>query len=208
MLSDTKKVLPGEKLVSTDEYKPGNYTYVNAGWICPTTIGIVSIENDVLNIIPEKELGLLKVGCVCLLKVTRIKLNQVSGSIVLVENNNSPDSLQSMPIGEIIDLYQNQTSLASLGFANGLIRREDIRLTEVDTLDLNSCFQPGDYVLTRVVSLGDDRTYLLSTAENKLGVIWAKSRESGCYMIPKSWTEMICPASGLIENRKCAKLSL
>jgi len=63
-------------------------------------------------------------------------------------------------------------------------------------------------VLTRVVSLGDSREYMLSTAENMLGVIWAKNKDSGCFMLPKSWTEMICPGSGRVESRKCARLEV
>ncbi len=40
---------------------------------------------------------------------------------------------------------------------------------------LPQCFRPGDIVRASVVSLGDARSYYLSTAQNELGVVYAKS---------------------------------
>ena len=40
---------------------------------------------------------------------------------------------------------------------------------------LSECFRPGDIVRASVLSLGDARSYYLSTAENELGVVYAKS---------------------------------
>ena len=40
---------------------------------------------------------------------------------------------------------------------------------------LSQCFRPGDVVRASVLSLGDARSYYLSTAENELGVVYAKS---------------------------------
>ena len=42
-------------------------------------------------------------------------------------------------------------------------------------VDLYSCFWPGDIVRAEVLSAGDARSYLLTTAKNELGVIFAKS---------------------------------
>ena len=43
-------------------------------------------------------------------------------------------------------------------------------------------FRPGDLVRAQVVSLGDSRSYFLSTAGNDCGVVYAKSTsgESSC----------------------------
>jgi hypothetical protein len=38
-----------------------------------------------------------------------------------------------------------------------------------------SCFRPGDLVRAEVISLGDARSYYLSTAKNSLGVVSAKT---------------------------------
>jgi exosome complex component CSL4 len=54
------------------------------------------------------------------------------------------------------------------------------------------------------ISLGDARSYFVTTARNDLGVIFATS-EGGATMEPVSWQEMRCPKTGRIEKRKCAK---
>lgn len=41
------------------------------------------------------------------------------------------------------------------------------------------CFRPGDIVLAEVLSLGDARSYFLTTAKNELGVVHAKSLAGG-----------------------------
>ena len=88
----------------------------------------------------------------------------------------------------------------------GQIRKEDVRATEKDRVEMYRCFRPGDIVLARVVSLGDAGAgYLLTTAENELGVVIAKS-ETGSVMVPVSWTEMQCPTTYNKEWRKVAKV--
>ena len=80
-------------------------------------------------------------------------------------------------------------------------------------------FRPGDIVLAKVVgpcfmvidgqiSLGDARSYLLSTAENELGVVSAVSvagkrhsslqfLHTGFPLVPISWCEMQCQQTGM-----------
>ena len=60
----------------------------------------------------------------------------------------------------------------------GTIRKEDIRATEKDRVEIYKSFRPGDIVLARVAAL-HTQSYLLSTAENELGVIFAKSELGG-----------------------------
>ncbi|KAK0523720.1 hypothetical protein OC835_001926 [Tilletia horrida] len=57
----------------------------------------------------------------------------------------------------------------------GVIRAQDVRATEKDKVRLAECFRVGDIVRASVISLGDARSYFLSTAENRLGVIYAIS---------------------------------
>ena len=57
----------------------------------------------------------------------------------------------------------------------GTLRKEDIRATEKDKVEIYKSFRPGDIVQARVSSLGDSQSYFLSTAENELGVIFAMS---------------------------------
>lgn len=71
-------------------------------------------------------------------------------------------------------------------------------------MKIYNSFRPGDIVKADVISLGDARSYVLSTAKNELGVIFATS-VAGVPMIPISWQEMQCPKTKTIELRKCAK---
>lgn len=57
----------------------------------------------------------------------------------------------------------------------GTIRKEDVRATEKDRVEIYKCFRPGDIVVAKVMSLGDALSYQLSTADNSLGVVFAKS---------------------------------
>ncbi|KAK7694865.1 hypothetical protein QCA50_002053 [Cerrena zonata] len=86
----------------------------------------------------------------------------------------------------------------------GVIRVQDVRATEKDKVKIADCFRGGDVVKGIVISLGDARSYYVTTARNDLGVIFATS-EAGSTMEPVSWQEMRCPKTGHIEKRKCAK---
>eukprot|EP00897_Mesotaenium_endlicherianum_P008388 jgi/Mesen1/7578/ME000392S06845 len=94
---------------------------------------------------------------------------------------------------------------AASGHFSGIIRQQDVRATEIDKVDLYLCFRPGDLVRAEVLSLGDARSYYLSTAKNELGVVYAKSI-TGSAMVAVSWQEMQCLVSGQKEPRKVAKL--
>ncbi|KAJ7973572.1 exosome complex component CSL4 [Quillaja saponaria] len=87
----------------------------------------------------------------------------------------------------------------------GIIWQQDVRATEIEKVDMHLSFHPGDIVRALVLSLGDARAYYLSTAKNELGVVSAEST-AGATMVPISWTEMHCPVTGQIEQRKVAKV--
>ncbi|KPP75789.1 exosome complex component CSL4-like, partial [Scleropages formosus] len=87
----------------------------------------------------------------------------------------------------------------------GTIRKEDVRATEKDKVEMYKSFRPGDIVLAKI-SLGDVQSnYLLTTAENELGVVVAHN-EAGIQMIPISWCEMQCPHTHVKEFRKVARV--
>jgi len=89
---------------------------------------------------------------------------------------------------------------------SGVIRAQDVRATEVDKVDIYDCFVPSDVVRARVLSLGDSRSYYLTTAENALGVVRARSPFTGEAMTPVSWEEMECPSTKQRQKRKVAKV--
>ena len=62
------------------------------------------------------------------------------------------------------------------GEYQGLVRVQDVRSTEKDKIKIGECFGVGDIVKAVVISLGDSRSYYLSTARNDLGVIFATSQ--------------------------------
>ncbi|CAL1526268.1 unnamed protein product [Lymnaea stagnalis] len=87
----------------------------------------------------------------------------------------------------------------------GLVRKEDVRATEKDRVEMYRCFRPGDIIIARVLSLGDAQSYILGTAENELGVAIGMS-EAGVSMVPVSWCKMQCPKTLNEEFRKVAKV--
>ena len=89
---------------------------------------------------------------------------------------------------------------------SGVIRLQDVRATEIDGVRLPESFRPGDLVRAEVLSLGDARSYFLTTAKNELGVVHAKSLAAGQPMTALSWQEMQCPVTGSIERRKVARV--
>lgn len=95
-------------------------------------------------------------------------------------------------------------------FYRGLIRREDVRATDKDRIEMYKCFRPGDIILARVMPQVELNCYQLTTAENELGVVVAMAKEvsnsCGTSMVPVSWSEMQCPKSLIKEPRKVAKI--
>uniref|UniRef100_K7G4H7 Exosome component 1 n=1 Tax=Pelodiscus sinensis TaxID=13735 RepID=K7G4H7_PELSI len=101
-------------------------------------------------------------------------------------------------------LYIGSTPLKST--FRGTIRREDSTSCAPCQVEVYKSFRPGDIVLAKVISLGDMQSnYLLSTAENELGVVVAHS-EAVAQMVPISWCEMQCPKTHSKELRKVARV--
>jgi exosome complex component CSL4 len=84
-------------------------------------------------------------------------------------------------------------------------RREDVRALDIDSVEIFKSFRPGDIIRASVISLGDAKSYYLSTAQNELGVVLAHS-SGGHTMIPLNWLQMQCPITKTIEFRKVAKI--
>uniref|UniRef100_K7G4I2 Exosome component 1 n=1 Tax=Pelodiscus sinensis TaxID=13735 RepID=K7G4I2_PELSI len=101
-------------------------------------------------------------------------------------------------------LYIGSTPLKST--FRGTIRGLTSRAHPRGQVEVYKSFRPGDIVLAKVISLGDMQSnYLLSTAENELGVVVAHS-EAVAQMVPISWCEMQCPKTHSKELRKVARV--
>lgn len=167
---------------------------------------------------------------IVLVRITKINPRQAFAEILSVETHgniikdsglgsNGELAHQSIAAGGGSQNLSSHTTIASsqstainaqaidLGETfKGVIRSQDVRLTERDKVKIIECFKPGDIVRAVVISLGDGSNYYLSTARDDLGVIFAKSEGgSGGLMYPLDWQHMICEQTGIIEKRKCAK---
>ena len=94
--------------------------------------------------------------------------------------------------------------------AEGCVRRADIKALSSDAtpsaeaFKLVQAFRPGDWIVARLLSMGDARRYFLSTAEATLGVIHATSA-SGATLVAVSHDTMQDPVTKIKEARKCAR---
>jgi exosome complex component CSL4 len=86
---------------------------------------------------------------------------------------------------------------------SGIIRKENVRTGEVDSVRMEEAFAPGDLVQAAVASLGDSRSYFLTTAAAELGVVAAKG-EAGETLTAVSYDKM-ADGAGNTEKRKVAR---
>ncbi|KAI8589340.1 Exosome complex component CSL4 [Geranomyces variabilis] len=181
-------VTPGQRLANAGEYQASSGTYIKDDFIYASVVGRSQVTPSPTPDRPP------------LLTVTRQKKASaipevssiVTGKIIRVNPRFATMSIMVVGAAPCRENFQ------------GIIRVQDVRATERDKVQIYRSFRPGDIVRAEVVSLGDARSYYLSTAENELGVIFAQS-VAGHTMIPISWEQMICPKTKVMEYRKCAK---
>ncbi|KAI7881410.1 hypothetical protein K492DRAFT_146212 [Lichtheimia hyalospora FSU 10163] len=184
---DNTVVTPGQRLGYAGDYIAGPGIYERDGLLYASVVGVRSVNDDnngnlpTMTVSREKEQSAVpEVGSIITGKVIRVAPHQAVIAIMVV--GDSPCKEDFM----------------------GAIRTQDVRAVEKDKVKIYNSFRPGDIVRAEVISLGDARSYYLSTAKNELGVIFATS-VAGATMIPISWQEMQCPITKAIEYRKCAK---
>ncbi|CAO3644708.1 unnamed protein product [Mucor fragilis] len=187
MAKKQESVTPGQRLGYAADYQQGAGTYERDGLLYASVVGqryIDPAKDDqlpVMRVSREKEQSAVpEVGSVITGKVVRVSPHQAVIAIMVVGD---------IPCKE--DFM-------------GVIRTQDVRAAEKDKVKIYNSFRPGDIIKAEVISLGDARSYILSTAKNELGVIFATS-VAGATMVPISWQEMQCPKTKAIELRKCAK---
>jgi len=175
--------LPGQPIFAASDggKEAGDGTYLAQGFVRASLVGAVKFDAKAVSI-SKVRWQPPKPGSVVLGSITRLFPLQAMLSITIVDGI-------PLPYGEEF---------------TGVIRTQDIRATEKDKVKIHECFRGGDVVKGIVLSLGDSRSYFISTARNDLGVIFATS-EAGATMDPVSWQEMRCPQTGKFEKRKCAK---
>ncbi|KAG9292998.1 hypothetical protein G9A89_016360 [Geosiphon pyriformis] len=183
-------VTPGQRIGIAQDFISGPGTYVRGNYIYASLVGQKLIEASsngklpTLSVIREKQRwDVPQVNSIITGKVIRITPKEAVVSIMVVGQSPCKEDFQ------------------------GIIRIQDIRATEKDKTKIYDSYRPGDIVRAEVISLGDSRSYYLSTAKNELGVIYAQS-VAGITMVPVSWQEMQCPKTKAIEYRKFYNLSV
>ncbi|KAL3271460.1 hypothetical protein HHI36_021946 [Cryptolaemus montrouzieri] len=187
---DTNNLLvcyPGQRLSLCDKvYNSGQGTYERQGYIYSNLAGLVDVvEKDGIKIIEVHSPGVQTIV-------------PAQGDIVTAQVSIITQQFCKCYIKCIGDKVLSRHFRA-------ILRREDIRATEKDKIDIYRSFRPGDIILARVLPITEAHTYQLSTAENELGVVIAHS-EHGHPMVPISWTEMQCTKTYAKEPRKVAKV--
>lgn len=89
---------------------------------------------------------------------------------------------------------------------SGLIRKENVRAHDIDRVKMQECYRPGDVLVAQVISLGDRRSYFLSTTGEGEGVVYAMG-DAGQPLLPLSTTMMQCPVTRVKHPRKCARIT-
>lgn len=179
--------VPGQRLCLADtDHIPGSGTYERHGYIYSSLAGVVNMIKDekssIIEVHSSNDQSIVPVpGDIVTAKVTIVNQRFLKCIIKCIG-----DTVLSRPY-------------------RAILRKEDVRATEKDKVEMYKCFRPADIILARVLPMTDAHCYQISTAENELGVVIAHS-EAGIPMIPVSWTEMQCPKTYVKEPRKVAKV--
>eukprot|EP00535_Pseudo-nitzschia_heimii_P002944 CAMPEP_0197186974 /NCGR_PEP_ID=MMETSP1423-20130617/14968_1 /TAXON_ID=476441 /ORGANISM="Pseudo-nitzschia heimii, Strain UNC1101" /LENGTH=224 /DNA_ID=CAMNT_0042638425 /DNA_START=34 /DNA_END=708 /DNA_ORIENTATION=- len=204
-------VVPGDRLGTIRQSRPGIGTYVKGGHIYACLLGNLTLD-------PVEDINDGKIE-----KGSSDTVAEKPNHVCSIRSSKQPATSQVLKVGQKvvgrISRITPQNALVEIRVAEGVgpirtpyyegaIRLEDIRSFSSGTNDesvavLADCFRPGDLVACRVISMGDARRYFLSTAETELGVV--RAERNGIPMVPVSWKEMECPETGVREPRKCAK---
>ena len=159
-------IIPGDRLVSvSDNIVAGEGTYVHGNHITSSMYGK---RQDISS-------GNITTVTVVNHRGQRIILPEVN-DVVLCKVIRIADAYAKVQIFCVREQVLRRT-------VEGMIQKQDVREKEIDLINISDSFLPGDIVKCKVISLGDKRSYLLSTAEDELGVIQATSESTGNAMV-------------------------
>lgn len=175
--TSTRIVIPGDLVCSKDDGKTGKGVYAyQKQEIRASVVGhIVSEKKEKtgveetgedagksskprINVLPPQHKRLAKeyvvnVGDVIYGRVVRTNYNQAYVDVLCIGDTELPFPLK------------------------GVIRREDIRETEIDKVVVHEFFRSLDIVRASVISLGDSKYYFLTTAKPDLGVVLPRGKD-------------------------------
>jgi exosome complex component CSL4 len=224
-------VLPGHVLGPVEKFSPGPGTHVYNNTVIASIIGRPVVYRNVSSLSnkPQTTISLERptpfrarttpllpsVGAPVLAKVTRLTRLQAICEIVVVGGSTAASTaVTGTATGSLTPVSKTkpQTSsakpfqpmLPTQSPFRGILRAQDVRVTEKDKVKLAELFRVGDIIRAVVVSLGDQGGYFLSTAGNEFGVLLSWS-DKGNVCVPISWCEVQDTVTGEREERKVAK---
>lgn len=176
-------VFPGEKLGSSKSFKSGFGTYVNdKNEIIASISGIKQQNNKEMSVKHWKNGDMIpNVNDIVIAKIIKIQQRFAQAEIICI--NDKP----------------------LLHFCIGIIREQDVRELDTDSVQIWKCFRPSDIIKAKIISLGNQNDYYLSTSAPQFGVISATS-SLGHTMKPIAWNKMQDMTTNIIESRKVAKI--
>ena len=198
-------VTPGEVLFACKQgagpIAAGSGAYNANGFICASLCGnmqrsgsIIWVDNALqralghhahenlvsVEAIAERSSSLitLKVGDLVTARVTQIDRTRANLDILCLDGE---------PLAERYTAILPQTSMKSV------------------VSEVRRSYRPGDVVVAKIISMGDAKKYVVTTASDELGVVQAYSAAAGAEMKPMDFKRMQCPVTGTIEEREVAK---
>mmetsp|Transcript_30855 Transcript_30855/g.73314 ORF Transcript_30855/g.73314 Transcript_30855/m.73314 type:complete len:194 (+) Transcript_30855:212-793(+) len=180
-------VVPGERLGELSEASAGVGCYTAAGVVYASVLGTLQRVPD-----EESEGG------------EKLEVVSRARAAALVP---TPTSIV---IGKVLSINSKQAKVHILTVDGSpciqpfpaVIRSQDVRSTNLDTVKIAESFRPGDLVRACVISLGDQRSYFLSTARRDLGVVHATV--GGEQLAVVDGDNLISPTTRETKRRKVA----
>ncbi|XP_075246777.1 exosome complex component CSL4-like [Convolutriloba macropyga] len=202
--------VPGEKICSVTEGDAGEGVFQRDGSIYSSLTGVQHIIERKESVDGESLPPLIQV--IPSTRTVRTSVPEI-GQVVVCRVTSTNSRLCKCDIIGVEGRFLPTSPALNGSPYHGFIRKEDIRATNKDRVEVFKCYRPGDIVLAKVLSLGDSYSYALTTAENELGVVYAvgdkvltsSTEFSRDPMLPLSYCEMICPETFDREPRKVAR---
>ena len=226
-------VVPGDRLgpmTTVNKISPGPGTFVRRGHLYASTAGRLSMRQQqqqqqnehnesVIAVVPQQQRQqqqqqqqqrqqqqpdfasrrVITVGQIVLAKVQRVSWTQAHVSIFATETGGT----LAYPAEALVrreDIVSVVPGTSTTSTSNSTTTTAESKTS----WQVMEAVRPGDWIVARVLSLGDTQRYMLTLAEPQLGV-WHAVSSKGTVLQPKTWNTMVCPETGLIETRKCAK---
>lgn len=152
-------VVPGEEICAvTDGLVAGEGSYIDNGSVFASIVGKVKLvdaaEGSSKRVSVERSKSKTQpnvvpaVGDVVTCRILRVNPRLAQAEILCV----GPKPVQGVSF-------------------RAVVRKENVRQSEVDKVQMADSFRPGDIVRAKVAALGSARSFELSTAEQSLGVV-------------------------------------